>query len=36
MSNRIWSRVSYNPVNCCMSSLSEFDDAVKDALDPEK
>lgn len=34
--NKIKARIEYNPVYCCMSSLSEFDEAVEDALDPEK
>lgn len=28
--------IKWSPVDCCLSSLSEFDDAVEEALDPEK
>lgn len=36
MKNKIEAIIEWSPVDCCMSSLGEFDDAVEDALDPEK
>jgi hypothetical protein len=35
MKNRVEAIVEWSP-GCGMSSLGEFDDAVEDALDPEK
>ena len=34
--NKIRALIGYNPVFCCLSSLSEFDQAVEEALNPEK
>lgn len=33
---KIIGRVEHDPTQCCLSSLSEFDTAVEESLDPEK
>ena len=35
MPSKVQAEVCFDETTCCMSSLSEFDDAVEDALDPE-